>query len=89
MSVDKEYSILCVTEKPLKEYIHVEVVIQYIMGQSWVEIEHYSVAYFDFVLPHLKCCSTVKGGSHTCSVDVLTRVPSMYKPHSCILCYNE
>ena len=49
MSVDKEYSMLCMTEKPLKEYIHVEVVIQYIMGQSWVEIEHYSVAYFDCV----------------------------------------
>ena len=88
MSVDKEYSILCVTEKPLKEYIHVEVVIQYIMGSPGWKLNIIPL-HILIVLLHLKCCSTVKGGSHTCSVDVLTRVPSMYKPHSCILCYNE
>ena len=44
-----------------------EVLIVYILWQSRVEIEHYSVTYFDrvTVLEALKRSTSVKGGAHT------------------------
>jgi len=41
------------------------------MWQSWVEIEHYSVAYFycTTVFEALQHRTSVKGGAHTCRVD--------------------
>ena len=44
------------------------------MWQSQVEIKHYSIAYFDHVtvLQVLKCKTSVKGGAHTCCVNVVS-----------------
>ena len=44
------------------------------MWQSQVEIEHYSVAYFDriTVFEVLKCRTSVKGGAHICCVNVIS-----------------
>ena len=41
--------------------------IQVHMWQSWVQIGHYSVAYFDriTVFKVLKCRTFIKGGAHT------------------------
>ena len=38
--------------------------------QSWVEIKHYSVAYFDHVTAFkaLQCRTSVEGRAHMCSV---------------------
>ena len=43
-------------------------------GMSRVEIKHYSVAYFDHVtaLKVLKRKTLVKGGTHTCCVNVVS-----------------
>ena len=42
------------------------------MWQSQVEIEHYSVAYFDYIITFeaLQCITSIKGGAHTCCVNV-------------------
>ena len=42
------------------------------MWQSWVEIEHYSIAYFDRIAAFeaLYCRTSVKGGAHTLCVNV-------------------
>ena len=44
------------------------------MWQSWVEIKHYSVVYFDLVtaLQVLKRRTLVKGGACTCWVNVVS-----------------
>ena len=44
------------------------------MWQSRVEIEHYSVAYFDriAVFKALLCRTSVKGGADTCCVNVVS-----------------
>ena len=50
--------------------------------QSWVEIKHYSVAYFDHItaLQVLKCRTLVKGGACTCCVYVVS-LPTAYELH--------
>ena len=62
--------------------------------QSWVEIKHYSVAYFDHVtaLQVLKCRTLDKGGARMCCVNVV----SIHKFTHCVrapplmgvLCYS-
>ena len=44
------------------------------MWQSRVEIEHYSVAYFDriTVFEVLNCRTSIKGGAHICCVNVIS-----------------
>ena len=44
------------------------------MWQSRVEIEHYSVAYFDRITAFevLKCRTFIKGGAHMCCVIMIS-----------------
>ena len=53
------------------------------MWQSRVEIEHYSVAYSS-ALPHLKHNFSLRGGAHTCYVNV----SSIHEPVKEVLRYS-
>ena len=52
------------------------------MWQSQVEIEHYSIAYFDRVAAFevLQRSTSVKGKAHTCSEDYLINLHSAMSP---------